>query len=282
MEQLSEFTFTVYTTHRILDDLRPSGFTEPYVVAPTQYDESFLGYDAAVKTVKTLLLQYKRARGHKRLWTFPLEIRQTLNLCFTAGGPNRAFFVLPRIFNERDLAQSLPPPKDTYFDRVVFVDPVTIPLGTRMISWSSKKGWQSHSARGPLAVQPTTWSNLQGKIAGCTAGILTLERSDNGVLVLSGEGRKLARRREQSESMARRYREAASAADRGFVPEVLTEMAGELWDAIRGFRVDSTEEDGEALVLIRDTLLEELRIRRTIDFKIWGMAHSEFVILPRT
>ena len=59
-------------------------------------------------------------------------------------------------------------------------------------------------------------------------------------------------------------------------------MAGELWDAIRGFRVDSTEEDGEALELIRDTLLEELRIRRTIDFKIWGMAHSEFVILPRT
>ncbi len=69
--RLSEFTFTAFTTHRVLDDLRQQYQSEPYAVAPTQFDERNLGYDARIQTQKILYFQYKRASAHRRYWSYP-------------------------------------------------------------------------------------------------------------------------------------------------------------------------------------------------------------------
>jgi hypothetical protein len=190
MKSLSENTFTILTTHYILDDLAARGAIEPYAVSPTQFDEDWLGYDAMISQVKLLLIQYKRPYKLSKGIRFYLNPLQTITL-FANANVRRgvAYFCFPAILYEDDLATEIR--AGTYFDNMYFVDVADMnPIYDRALI--SGGDVYLENSWGSQRVPREEWVTIEEKLRKCRRGLPYLRRVD-GQHVKTDEGQRFDR-----------------------------------------------------------------------------------------
>src|SRR2546430_1684306 len=136
MKPLSESSLVIFTTHKMLDSLATPGLPEPYSVAPSQWDEHWLGYDVRIRSMKSVQFQYKRAR---KRWTFRIDRWQLLALLLNTISRGMSFYALPCIWDEYEMRNALR--QGNYLDRVTFIDVLDIHPGTNQLTYV-RNSWQ--------------------------------------------------------------------------------------------------------------------------------------------
>lgn len=169
-KQLSEFTFTVDTTHRLLCSLErlwKKVQIHPYAVAPSQIAEGrYEGYDAKIAGVKLLLLQFKRPNKRRGFIYFHIPHRQLITLLTRARWRRGvAYYVLPTIFTEHELQCSIL--RHRYFQDIVFVDAIDIPANTTAIEFRDN-GW--YNDRG-VCIPTLMWPKILRMLVRCEVGL---------------------------------------------------------------------------------------------------------------
>ena len=259
----------------MLDDLSVASQSEPYAIAPTQFEEEKLGYDVALRAQKILFFQYKRASARKRFWSYPTSTHQLLSLILHSGGPKRAYYALPQLWTERDLRGVLPPPTDRYFDRITFLDVWQIPLWTKRIRYENGEWWsRGHGLK--VALSPERWAPIFWDIVSCDAGLPLWERLDGDEIEYTLNGREYLERRSRLRELTSEIGSRLQSSNESNLLQLSVQFAETLLRLIPSREVEA-ESRARQLVIssVAEELFGSLRLAKSPDLVNWGLARTQ-------
>jgi hypothetical protein len=273
MKSLSENTFTILTTHYILDDLAARGAVEPYAVSPTQFDEDWLGYDAMISQVKLLLIQYKRPYKLSKGIRFYLNPLQTITL-FANANVRRgvAYFCFPAILYEDNLATEIR--AGTYFDNMYFVDVADMnPIYNRALI--SGGDIYLENSWGSQRVPREEWASIEEKLRKCRRGLPYLSRV-HGQHVKTDEGKRFDQVRKDLTELTQKARDLSKDEEKEFES---ARSVTQSWSDIIGLR-SRTVDGGPWVEALESLLLEPIAGQGAIDLVNGGIRSCQFVRSP--
>ncbi len=275
---LSENSYTILATHQMLNDLGTAGAHLPYAVAPTQFDEQYLGYDARVMSVKLLMVQYKRPHKVAAGLRYYLNLLQvaTLQVTGLAADHPSAYFCFPTLLFEKDLASAIQ--QGHFMDAMRFVPVENLLDAFKRILIRNDGRIYSDDPHDRREIQDEPWAKILDKIVRCSRGMIYLVRRDD-VLVRTLEGRRFDSLQAGLREVSDLYEQMLGTNQPRREADELLDQLGRSYRSHHADRITASQLD-RILEIWRPRIIEGFGAKLRIRFEHHQIRRSQFMRVP--